>query len=755
MRTTSRVSGFGSALWLQLAAALLISFLLRASSHADESVLPKLNTNIEPTNMGRITGYVYDALTGQPVKDAVVTVRHQGAFAEKGDTVDKTSESGKYECKGLIGRKSESINALGALSAILIGTSPVSTGKKTYRIDITSMPIRVSSEGYHAFEGIVQCRYRNPEGFRLGMQPILLMPTEKSEVSTAADTWGNAGLLSVVLSEPLVQPKKKVTLTAQIKMPSMEKGTDLKVISTCSLWKSRELKRNKDSVATDSVVYRTEFDAPKGDQLRVIPIEVRITECSYDLFPGGEARTVLLQVSPATDDSHLQERNTAQKLRGSGDNTGAQEILMRLCSNSQANLEDLRALAEVSDAISDFPTAATAWEKSVALVDDKARMSAMAAHARSLAQSGQYDAVVAQYAPVLEKVKPDKRPREIPLAMMVALGDSYIAMGRLEEADKLSREMIRWSGADAEPDVATFRDSLAEAQSSLAVEESPANPAAWADFGRALINQRRWEEAAVKLAKSLELDPNQPAVRSDLSYAMLHVGDRASETASLDEAIASAREATVILKGKKEQRSKDFFAWHTLGMLLYEKYCGQRSASDEASAETMVECWNALAQGLICSRQGKDSRDDRYWTMAGGFSSTTQSIEGFAYAEADSDFSILQSLRWLNQNPDDYLAHYQLAKSLYDLGRSDLAQAAVDQCGQLKSDFVDGLYLSALIARDRDVVKAKALLAEVVKANPRHPKANLTLSEILTEEGDTIGAAECLARHASFYGQRF
>ena len=741
---------------LQFLFAFLCLWLIHATTYADDVGQPKFNKSIEPTDMGRITGYVYDALTGQPVADAVVSVHHKGAFAEEGDTADKTNELGKYECKGLIGRKSESVNALGALSVLLIGASPVKTGSKTYRIDITSMAVRVTRDGYHPFEGIIRCRWRDPESFMLGMQPIVLVPTDKPEVSTSADTWGNAGLVSVGLSKAIVLPKEKVTLIAQVKMPRVKKKVDFKVKCTSSLWKSKDLKPRKESLESETVQYEMEFEAPKGDRLRVIPIVVSITECPYDLFPGGDTKTVLLQVASTTGGSDVSERNTARKLRDAGDNAGAQEILARLCSGTQANVEDYRALAEVSDSINDYATAASAWGKSVVLTDDKSKMGAMAAHAKSLAQSGQYDTVISQYLPIIEKVKPDKRPREIPLAMMVAIGNSYVASSRFDEADKLSRDLIKWLGADADSDATAFRSSLIEAQSRLSVEQSPASAAAWADYGRALIDQRRWEEAAVKLAKSVELDPSQPAVRSDLSYAMLHVADRTSETATLDEAIASAREATAIPKGKKEQKSRDFFAWHTLGMLLYEKYCIQKTAGDQTAGETMTECWNTLAQGLLCSRQGKDSRSEYHWTLGGGFSTATTGIEGFAYAEADNDFSILQSLRWLAQNPDDYLAHYQLANAFYSLGRSDLAHASVDQCRQLKPDFVDGQYLAALIARAKgDTTIAKSLLDQVVKSNPRHPRANLTYSEILTEEGDAVGAAACLARYASFYGHRF
>ena len=33
-----------------------------------------------------------------------------------------------------------------------------------------------------------------------------------------------------------------------------------------------------------------------------------------------------------------------------------------------------------------------------------------------------------------------------------------------------------------------------------------------------------------------------------------------------------------------------------------------------------------------------------------------------------------------------------------------------------------------------------------------HPRANLVLAEVLTEQGDTVAAAEKLAMHARFYG---
>lgn len=88
------------------------------------------------------------------------------------------------------------------------------------------------------------------------------------------------------------------------------------------------------------------------------------------------------------------------------------------------------------------------------------------------------------------------------------------------------------------------------------------------------------------------------------------------------------------------------------------------------------------------------------------------------------------------------------ATELLELGQGDLAADALRRCMELKPDFVEAKYVGARVAMlQGDSASAMAGLREVLKANPRHPQANLTLAKLYAEEGDMASAAACLAAH--------
>ena len=140
--------------------------------------------------------------------------------------------------------------------------------------------------------------------------------------------------------------------------------------------------------------------------------------------------------------------------------------------------------------------------------------------------------------------------------------------------------------------------------------------------------------------------------------------------------------------------------------------------------------------------------------MFGYMSPRLVEISGFAYPEANSDFVVMESLRELEAHPENYLAQFNLGTALLDLGQPGLAATPLRRAIELKPDFLEGKYASALLSLqsgDRDA--AIKLLKEVVAANPLHPHASVTLARIYTEDGNPAEAASCLADHARAYGQ--
>jgi cytochrome c-type biogenesis protein CcmH/NrfG len=71
----------------------------------------------------------------------------------------------------------------------------------------------------------------------------------------------------------------------------------------------------------------------------------------------------------------------------------------------------------------------------------------------------------------------------------------------------------------------------------------------------------------------------------------------------------------------------------------------------------------------------------------------------------------------------------------------------------LKPGYVEAEYVQALAdVQLGDTTEAISLLQSVLKANPNHPRANLALARLYTEQGDLGAAAACLAAHARVYG---
>jgi len=282
------------------------------------------------------------------------------------------------------------------------------------------------------------------------------------------------------------------------------------------------------------------------------------------------------------------------------------------------------------------------------------------------------------------------------------------------------------------------------------MKANPNDAPALAEYGRVLIDLGRWEEAVEKLQAALKLDPNLPAVRYDLGYALLRMQGTEAAKENFEAALAEAEKQVGL--GEGQQKSKDFFAWHRLGVLLYRKASQQKAASDPAAADTLKRSQDMMIEALKCGRKGADVSYGYYDYTLGYTSPKVIAISGFAYPEANEDYLILDSLRTLEAQPGDYLSYFNLATALYGLGQSDLAKEALDKSTALRSDYLESKYVAALIDKQNgDNEEAIALLTELLKVNPRHPHANAVLAELYAAEGNMDAAAAALAAQAKYY----
>ncbi len=766
-------------------AACLLALVVIAGLLAGPcSARPGRDAAVAATNWGSVVGRVYDAVTGAPLPKARVVVQEGGRFADEGRTVGNTDKMGRYDCRAPLGRISTKYSVAGALGGALgLGGlfGPVST--TTRRIDVTQVALRVTAEGYHPFEGVVRCRAADPDRFFVSMEPVLLTPDSLSEVSTTADGWGGVRILSVAVEPEIARPRGKVKVTARVRAPAVAvereraswlervfgggRRRPLGVAMTSSLWRgAREL-----SVAGQEgnvVFFEGEVEIPKSVVSPSAWITVKVTRSPLEVSRGGASKRVLLQVISEDDEQRAAElRLSAARREAEDDNPGAAEALRELCTLPGASLDDLLWLAAASGRVHDYDGAVEALERAVDTIPEDgdpvvlsgrqvkpedARWQVLARYARALVAKGEAARVLAEMVPKVEAVPEKERPAKVPAELMVAIGEAYLGTGELAKAEEVGEALAGRPAEDRPPEERAFRRRLRLAVAAQEVQESPESAKAWADWGRALMDEGRWEEAIAKLRAALERDPKAAAERRDLTYALSHLGGGDAEVEDdLEAAIAAAERQARGQGGTPE--SRNFHDWHALALLWYRKARAQELAGDARSEESLNACREALTRAVKYGRAGAQVQEFVAYTPEASYGTREVQIAGFAYPQAASDRVILESLDALDANPENYLAWFALATAFLDLGQPDLAQPALAECRRLRPDFPEADYAEALLARRQGRrTEAIALLRKVLETNPRHPFANLKLAELYAETGDLAAMAACLAAHVEVYG---
>ncbi len=785
MRTHIQTGGRGGPRRIEGRAACFAALALIAALAAPCPAAPRRDAAVAATDWGSVVGRVYDAVTGEPIAGARVVAQAGGRFADEGRTVSQTDKLGRYDCRAPLGRVSTKYNVVGALGgAFGLGGlfGPVST--TTRRIDVTQIALRITADDYHPFEGIVRCRASDPNGFYVTMEPVLLAPEDRAEVSTTADGWGGVRILSVSVEPDIVRLRGKIRVKARVKAPAAVaeraraswlervfgggRPTPLGLAMTSPLWRGvRELQVT--GRENGVVTFEAEAGIPKSVVSPSAWITVAVARSPLEVASGGASKRVLVQVISGDDERQAAKlRLFAAERQEKDDHPGAVEALRRLCALPGASLDDLLWLAEESERIHDFEGAADALERAEKIIPEKgdpvvvsgrqvkpedARWEVLSRRARALLSNGEAARVLEEVLPRVEAVPEKERPETVPGELMVAIGEAYLDTGNLAKAEEVGEDLFDWSDAREETGERAFRRRLRLAVGEQGVKENPDSAKAWAEWGRALMDEGRWEEGAAKLRAALKLDPAAAAVRRDLAYALGHVsGEKSRGDEDLDSAIAAAERLVGGRNGIPE--SRDFHDWHTLGILLYRKARAQEAGGDADWRDSMDACREALTRAVKYGRAGASIQEFLAYSPEASYGTREVRIAGFAYPQAASDRVVLESLDSLDENPDDYLAWFALATAFLDLGEPDLAAPALRECRRLRSDFPEADYAEALLAKQRGHAdEAAALLRKVLRANPRHPFANLKLAELYAARGDLAKTAGCLAAHAAVYGR--
>jgi tetratricopeptide (TPR) repeat protein len=711
------------------------------------------DTRVEPTHWGAVCGRVYDAATGSPIQDAVITLETDEGFLDKGRSVGKTDELGGYRAQCILGRVSHNFDIGRALLTSGIGMLFGTANTTTKRIDASRVCMRVSAAGHKAFEGVVIARRADASAFRLDMEPILLVPDGQDGGSVAATGWAAVRIVDARAEPEIAHKGDTVKLIATVRAFGKNPQKNIEISASSRLWKGeRRLNLSKEQANNDGLEFQLDYKVTGKEKNPAEIVYFRITRSVLDCNPQRASSAALIQIAAdATQEQAAKRRIQGLSESQLGKYGNAAEIFKSLAKVPNPSPCDLELLASSADRSSNYDDAADAWQR-MAVIKDVDVATGVAQRARALFLAKKYDEAAAAVQLELHEIKPSQWPRRIAPTAVGYLGLSLLKLNNVDRAVKLNEDLLEWPTSGLNSAVIEFRNGLRLAVVERANAANPNSPGALADYGRALLDLGRYEEAVAKLKQSLDIDPGQTAIRRDLAWAALQMHGQAPSSKDLATAVAEAKVGLNLEKGK--QRSKDFFSWNQYAILLYALADEQRAAGSPDTDATSDEAIQAFREALTLGRVGARTNAGSFDYYHGYTSGGEVAISGFAYPQANSSFLLLQSLKKLRKDPTDYLASFNQAAALLDLGQPSLAERSASRLIAQRPDFTEGLFLYSLIQiRRGEPAKAEESLQRVLAANPLHPRANLVLAELLAKDGDMAASAACLAAHAKSYGE--
>lgn len=714
---------------------------------------PKKDTRVEPTSWGNVFGRVYDAQTGMPIKDAVILGNTDNGFEIKGRSTGKTDALGGYQIQLILGRISHNFDLGRALLSSPIGMLFGTATNTTKRIDVSRVALAVSADGYKSFQGVVTARTTDAGKFRIDVQPVLLTRERDSGVSVAAVGWNAIRIANVEAQPSIAGPKDKITFRAYLRATNEEMVKTTEMAAYSDLWKGpRKLKADPSQASNGLTPYVGEYQVSGKEKLRAFPIWFAVTKSKVDYDPAKSLRYALVQIAAVGDGrSDFETREAglrAYRERKLDEARDAFGTLMRRGTKEPFDWELASAIhLRLGDPNSAIDPAAKLWESNPQSLFHSEQYVAV------LYQAGKDAEVISTCEGILKGVKEKDLAKKISADTLGQLGLSYLRKTDLKSADRINDSLLKIPGSGVSGNVIEFRGKLRLAEVEAANAANPQSATALAEYGRALLDLGRFEEAVAKLAESAALDSAQPAVQRDIAWAVLQMRGTSKAPVDLAKAVAESKSLLGLEKG--QQKSKDFFSWNQYGILLFALADQKSVDAPEEAAKLRDESIEALREALSLGRVGA-KRNSGYFSgfQFGYMSGSEVAISGFAYPQANATFLLLDALRKLRKDPLDQVALLNASTALLDSGQIQLASKYTDKLVAANGTHIEGRFVEALVKhRMDDLDAAAASLKRVLEVAPNHPRANLVLADILTEQGDAVGAAERAAAHAAFYGE--
>lgn len=713
---------------------------------------PKTDTRTEPTSWGSVYGRVYDSVTGLPIKGGTVLGYTDNGFEEKGKSTGKTDVLGQYQIKLVLGRISHNFDLGRALLSSPLGILFGSATNTTKRIDVARVALMVSADGYKPFEGVVSARSTDAKKFRIDVEPILLAPKSGAGASVSAKGWNAVRIVSASAVPAVAEPKTKVKLSVSIRSFGKEFAKATEMAAFSSLWKgAKKLKLESEAAQGDTSTFVGEYVVSGKEKQKANKVVFAITKSTVDYDVNQSSVSALISIASSESEKvTAAQRVEAVNLVQEGKLREARDIFSKLSKGGSGEAYDWRSEMLLSLGLGE-PAAAIEPSKRL-WQEDQRSPDAAYRYINSLYEAKEYSEVIQVGEQSLKGVKEKDLPMRVSPASMACLGLAYVQTEDLLAADRINDQLLKIEGSGLEPRVIEFRGKLRLAEVEKAHIENPARAEALADYGRALLDLGRYEEAVAKLAQASAADPGQLSIRKDMAWAALQMKGKEPAPIDLETAVSEQKKLLGLEKGQK--KSKDFFTWNQYGLLLFALSDQKEEAGSQDAAEARDQAIEAIREALTLGRVGAKRNSGVFAGFQFGYWSGSEvAISGFAYPQANASFLLLDSLRKLRRDASDKVALLNASTSLLDLGQTRLSQKYCNRLLQAAPDHVEGKFVLALIQyRLDDLPAASQALREVIQSAPNHPRANLVLADILSEMGDAVAAAERSAEHSRYYG---
>ena len=300
----------------QLVCLSVLISLICAQAMADKKTMADKNEPpVLPVSKGKVSGYIYNAETGLPLKGARVSLLEQSQFTPE----QSTDKAGAYSCNTFIGRNKTKYNLLDCLFKSPIEIVSGGGSENTKWVNVTHFPIKVSCPGYKSFQGIAGCENINADKFSVTLPPVLLATTASAYESTLAPGGGFVRLIDVNIDPPIIRPKESATITVHVQGPIPTSTPNMVLECQATTTENANItikKMTSPTLGKDGLLlFTTTIKAPKVKKATAYLLSAKISDCPMPVIAIKSTGSVKFYVVLSDDEEKVAKDDIANCAR--------------------------------------------------------------------------------------------------------------------------------------------------------------------------------------------------------------------------------------------------------------------------------------------------------------------------------------------------------------------------------------------------------------------------------------------------------